>query len=304
MPVVILTFTKLGTEIISGIPEFVEITANVPAMIFYTLDGSLPTVFSSSYTDPIEMPKDRGSITLSAVAYFLDGYGDLVPSSVLTKTYYTDNAYQGTHHRRFWFEGITYIFPGGKNIPFWYDEAGNVKVVLDLPLEEYQNNELISDRDEQGLYVPNPETEVIHTPSNETATPIDNDLTNYDVPTNPMFDPDARVIVVDGRDRRNIDDTLMLNGPYMSLRDPRRNFYGVDFLSTDGTNYISGSLTKAHYNRSKEVIVFYYFDSTAGRWIKSIQRLEPVAAASLPPNSVVSNPVVFKWNNFGRQQGV
>jgi hypothetical protein len=89
----------------------------------------------------------------------------------------------------------------------------------------------------------------------------------------------------------------------MSLRDPEQNFGGLDFVSTDGSNYISGSLTKIHYDRKKEIAVFYYFDSNTTRWVKSIQNLPRMEPRSFK-NAIITNPVVFKWNNFGRHQAV
>lgn len=303
MEVLTITFTKQGTEIISGIPEFVAITTNSPAMIFYTLDGSLPTVFSLSYIEPIEMPTNAGQVILSAVAYYLDGYGNLVPSSVLTTTYRTDNSKIG--HRRTWFEGITYIYPGGLNIPFWYDGiTGAPKVFLDLPIETFKDNTLISDRDAQGNFIPDSDAQVIPTPPDQTATQIDNDLTPISSPSDhSTFDPNARVIIIDGRTPRNTDDVLLINSPYMTLRNSEEGFNAIDFTSTQGTNYISGSLIKPHYNRAKGIIVFYYYDSNCGRQVKSIQKL-PNPTVNPNKAAVISNPVVFEWNNFGIHQNV
>lgn len=150
MDTITLTFNSLGIEVLDGIPEFVEIVASMPAMIFFTLDGTLPTMFSQQYVDPIVMPTDSGSVTLSAVAYFLDGYGNLIPSSVMTQVYETDSTVTGERIRRLDFEGIVYIYPGGLDIPFWYDSAGQAKVFIDIPADELQKELIPSERNADG----------------------------------------------------------------------------------------------------------------------------------------------------------
>lgn len=303
MALVVLSFIEKGDEILSGIPEFVEISANVVSTIYYTLDGTLPTSFSEQYIDMIKMPTDNGSVTLSAVAYYLDGYGNLVPSSVFTKSWVTP----GVENRsaRAGYEGITYMYPGGLDIPFWYDADGNAKIYIDISPEEFEKSLIVSDRNADGS-IRNETNKTIgtETPAELTPTRRDDDFTPFSNPAgNADFDPKALYIVIDGRNDRNLEDVRLINSPYMSLRDPEGNYNGIDFVSTEGSNYISGSLTRAHYNREKEIIVFYYYDSNANRWVKSIQKLPKVDTKRFQ-NSIITNPVVFKWNNFGRHQAI
>jgi len=150
--IVTLTFTAENGEIISGIPRFVSIASSEPATIYYTLDGTLPTQLSNIYTGRIEMPTDNNSITLSAVGYFLDGYGSLVPTTVLSNTYFTDVS-EIDRTRYLFFEGITYMYPGGLDIPFWYDFDGYASVFVDIPIADLENILILSDRDSDGIYV-------------------------------------------------------------------------------------------------------------------------------------------------------
>lgn len=303
MPIV-LSFSSLGVEMMAGIPEFVKITTNISAIIYYTLDGSLPTSFSTQYSDPIKMPTDVGSITLSAVAYYTDGYGNLVPSQVLTKTYAQDTMRQGEHIRPLNFQGLVYMYPGGKNIPFWYDAVGEATVFIDISKEQLLKQIKVSDRNSDGSKRDDGEYFVVEKADfTETVSRNDDPVSKYADPNlDEKFDPNALVIVVDGREQRNMSAPAIINGPHMSLRDPKKNFGGVDFISTAGSNNVSGSLTKYHYNREKGIIVFYYRDSNTGRSVKSIQTLPEGATKKV--NSVITNPVVFKWNNFGRHQGI
>jgi hypothetical protein len=198
-----------------------------------------------------------------------------------------------------------YIYPGGLNIPFWYDSSGEASVFIDIEKEELEGMLIPSERNADGSYrtdVPGGVVSLV--PASETPSRLDDSFVMYSNPTNdPVFDPTALYIVIDGRNTRNLDTINLTNGPNMSLRDSERYLGGIDLRSTDGSNYNSGSGTKIHYNRERNIVVFYYFDTNANRWIKSIQRLENMVRTS-PPNSVITTPCVFAWNEFGRHQGM
>lgn len=292
-----LSFKELGGQIIAGIPRFVEVLSSAPATIYYTLDGSLPNQLSTPYTQAIEMPTSSGEVILSAVGYFVDGYSNLVPTPVLSNIYRTDVS---DLSQFLLFDGIVYMYPNGQNIPFWYDKDGSASVFLDVPPDQIEFP--ISERDSIGLEIPGATGFDKQNPA-ETASAFDNDYQLFDQPSSDTFNPEALFILVDGRNPSNINDVLLINGPHMDLRDPRKNFGGLDFYSYHGTVYRSGSFTRHYYDRDREVIVFYYFDSNTGRWVKSIQKLEKRDAKALP-KPTFSNPVVFQWFNFGRQQGI
>lgn len=298
MAIVSVTFTNSEEELISGIPRFVEISTNEPSTIYYTLDGSLPTLFSSVYTEPIVMPSTVGEITLSAVGYYLDGYSTLVPTAILTNIYRTDQS-DLDRTRYIFFEGLVYSYPGGQNIPIYYDYAGEVSFSIDIPADQLYFIE--SDQDELG----NP-IELINavTIENEISEPtlIDNSAPLFATPNGvTVFNPNAKVILIDGRDSAAPQSLTLLNGPYMSLRNPANASGGIDFFALRGSNYISGSATKYFVNRETNIAVFYYMDNNSGRWVKSIQ---PIPSPATGPTSAVYNfPLVFKWINFGRQMG-
>jgi hypothetical protein len=299
--IVTITFTAEDGEVVSGIPRFINIASSEPSTIYYTLDGTLPSQLSSVYTGPVELPTDQNSVTLSSVGYFLDGYGDLVPTPVLSNTYFTDVS-ELKRARYFLFDGIVYMYPGGLDIPFWYDDSGDASVFIDIPVADLENISIQSDREIDGSYR-GTENNVTKIEPSRTQTFWDDDYKIFDIPSSDTFNPHALFIYIDGTLPTNTDDVLLINGPNLDLRDPRRNYSGLDFFSNNNTNYRSGNFTKHYYDREKGIVVFYYFDSNNGRWVKSKQNLAPVDTNALP-KPAIGNPVVFEWFNFGRHQAI
>lgn len=299
MAVVSLTFTPSTSQTIAGIPDSVEISVNAAATIYYTLDGSLPTVFSNVYTEAIELPTDQNSVTLSAIAYYLDDDNNLVPSAVLSNTYAPDQE-DLDRTRYIFFEGVVYSYPGGLNIPFYYDQNGEAAFSIDVPEDDLLL--LRPERDHLGL--PNDlATDVEPVDPDNTATLIDNEISAYQSPNDDTFHPEAYFIVIDGREDASPQVVNLINGPYMSLRDLKTSYGGIEFYNNHGTLYISGDSTRYHYDRQKGIIVFYYFDSNTNRWVKSLQDLS-ASPAQVKPTPVIQNPLVFRWFNMGRHQAV
>ncbi len=291
-----LTITPSEHEVISGIPQSVEITTNLPSTIYYTLDGTMPSLLSDVYVGPITLPTLSGSVVVSAVAYYLDE-DTIVPSSILTETYTTDvTALNRT--RYVFFEGIVYSYPGGADIPFYYDHAGDPVFYIDIPASEIEF--LQSETDAAGNYLGTDNQISIINPD-YTGSLQDNTAPAYSSANNPgEFRPDAAFIEVDGRASAPVPVQVnILNGPLISLRNSRTSWSGIDYRTHGSENYFSGSATKYHYNREKNVIVFSYFDSNSSRWIKSIQDLPPVPENL--PRPQYGPPHVYKWFMYGRQ---
>lgn len=296
MTVFTLTFAPSTDQIIAGIPTTLEIVANQASTIYYTLDGSLPTLLSSVYVGPIELPTDTGVVVASALAYYVDDMMALVPSAILTDTYRTDQT-DLDRTRYVFFEGVVYSYPGGLNIPIYYDYAGLPSFTEDITEEELLF--LAPENDIIGNIIP-PDNQIGLIPPNETATLIDNDFPLFATPNGAdTFNPEAKLIVVDGRATAPEQVVRLINGPNMSLRSAKTSFGGIDYFNTYGTNYVSGGATRYYFNRDKKIIVFYYVDTNTNRWVKSIQDLPDAPIEVATP---IRSPLVFKWINFGRQQ--
>lgn len=292
---IVLAFVLSEYETISGIPETVEITASQPATIYYTLDGTLPDGYSTPYTGPIRMPTDSGTVILSAVAYYIVD-SVLVPSGVISEVFSTDIS-DITRAKYVFFDGISY--PGGLDIPFYFDAAGDPVFFLDIPPEDLDF--ILSDRDRDGTFV-GTDNQVGALMPSETGSTIDDPTPLFSSANNQLeFRSDAKYIKIDGRASAEQPLSVrIINGPHMSLRNSRTSWGGIDYINFGNSNHKSGSLTRYFYNRDKKVIVFSYFDTTIGKWVNSIQDLpDPVEP---PPRPITQTPFVVKWLPYGKHQ--
>lgn len=289
MSIASLMFEEAEKQIIAGFPEFVAILSSDPAaIIYYTTDGLLPDPLAQVYIDPIVLPTDSKPFTINAIAYAdVDGYS--VPGSVLSYTWSLDNtAYfqQRNSHKA----GVAYIYPGGLNIPYWYDYDGNPATYLDV--DPYEILFLTSDRDAQGR----PQPSDYHS---EMAGPSNTDMSYLSTLGADNFNPDAHVILIDTRpESEHKPSVMVVNGPFMTLRNPDRYYRGIDYRAVDGSNHTSGQHIQSFHNRKTGTHVAYYFDTVDARWIKSISHV-PVEPDKIRPLPVYQRPLLFQWNLFG-----
>src|SRR5271166_5257589 len=85
MAVISVTITQSSDQVVAGIPKNVSVSTNIPATIFYTLDGSDPTLFSTMYTGPIFLPFDQLLVTLKILAT-----NGVDSSPIVAEVYMTD----------------------------------------------------------------------------------------------------------------------------------------------------------------------------------------------------------------------
>jgi hypothetical protein len=68
MVVISVSIIESTEQVVSGIPRFITIETNIISVIYYTLDGSVPTINSTIYIDPIQLPLGPPTIVLSVFA--------------------------------------------------------------------------------------------------------------------------------------------------------------------------------------------------------------------------------------------
>jgi len=326
MAVISVSVTASEEQIVSGIPRTVAISTNVPASIFYTLDGSTPTLFSSIYTDPIIMPADKLSVTLKILA--TDGVDT---SSIVAETYVTNLA-EATNAR----------LPHSSTSA----EAGtNLADLYPFGTNQIQPNATFQNPADAGITVNNPELASTPTafdadgyPAAFTNDPFD--TTNYSIkysttdslgqtgpgvgnlpasvkikPTVPApeesnqnsntFDPRAFVIFQDAS-TENPNDPPHINRMHFSLENNERARDGNHFY-TAGLDAppVSGTFLRSHYNPRTNEITYYYLDTWTNRWIISTAPYTSTNPTANLSNMALSNKpgagFVFEWIPFRRR---
>ena len=66
---ILVEVTPSDNQLISGIPDYIDLWSNRTVLFFYTLDGTDPDLDSLVATDRIYLPTSGISVTLKIIAY-------------------------------------------------------------------------------------------------------------------------------------------------------------------------------------------------------------------------------------------
>jgi hypothetical protein len=293
MAVINLTIVESEEQIVAGIPLTITMSTNIPSSIFYTLDGSIPTLFSNIYISPILLPYDVLTVTLNIFAT-----NGVDSSPVVTEVYGTNilNNARLSHSATTAQPNSSRpdLYPFGTNAPqpdSTFLNPGDAGINVDdpsLPIissgydaDGYQsllsNQEYTQDnyqiiygaRDAQGL----PQIGILP-PVNSIIEP-EVPAPEYTSQFTQVFDPRAFVIF---QDFTNADpeDLSAVNRQFFSLEDPDRardgNAYYTSGLDAPS---VSGSFLRSHYNPRDNTVTYYYLDTWTNRWIISKTKHDP-----------------------------
>jgi hypothetical protein len=324
MAVINITVTESVEQIVSGIPRTIGITTNIPATIFYTLDGTTPTLFSDMYIDTIVMPRDKLSIILNILA--TNGV-DTAP--ILTETYATNmlnNARLG--HSATTAEagesipplypfgtpdtqptgqflnpgdaGVTVDNPALPSTATGFDGQGNPVGFTNNPYDLVNYNIIYPTRDAEGQPIP-----LVGTlPGNVTVNPViapPNETEQFSA----LFDPRAFVIFQDST-KENPDDPPNINRMHFTLEDAERARDGNAYFNTGlDAPPVSGTFLRSHYNARTNMMTYYYLDTWTNKWIISTQPFVPNKNVSNNLSGVMASArgsnKVFEWIPFTRR---
>jgi hypothetical protein len=295
MAVLTITAVGLGPQLMAGIPQLVELETNLPATIYFTLDGSEPTVTSPVYTQVIQLPTmmhvhlralaisgpDSGTLNITFAALPIvhptrrfEGYGAGIVVDAYGVPEVVIDGYGPDEQR-----------PVGD-----FEYPVNVPVRgSDIPLINLETKYSRTGFDGEG-----PGTLIsVGFPQDlgqrESAVDAKASSPNHN---NVYFNPRSLFIVIDGRDGYQDQSVFIINRPFGGTMDEVKYLGGKTLYQE--SPYISGGLVRQFYNYEKGIGVFYYFDHNECRWIKSIQKMEE----KLPPNVGMrrgGNPLVFSW---------
>lgn len=275
-----LTFTASTTEIVSGVPQSVEISCNVPATIYYTLDETTPTEDSTVYTDAIGLPDNTSTVVLKAFA--IDS--ELNESEVFSQTYTADTT-RLDRTRIIGAEGVAVDkYVDERNNEIGYDSDGNVVAYTDEELYKlhpsYSTQGYLGEGTGTAIEVGIADTPNLYDDQFETQCNTESAL---------YFNPLAKVIVLDARKNNEVS---ILNRPYGSLREVGQDYDGHRRLVFEDGTYISGGFVKTFY--SNNVMCSYYWDANTLRYIKSIQALPSNYISAFGGGTFHAIPV-FRW---------
>lgn len=325
MVVISVSIEQSAEQVVAGIPRHVDLSTNIPAIIFYTLDGSTPTLSSNQYTSTIIMPTDMLKVSIKVFASNGVDY-----SPIITETYLTnmiDNArlpHSGTTAAAQ--EGIADLYPFGNPpiqpngrflnpadsgitvdnpalpaVATGFDGYGNPTAFTNSPYDLLNYSIKYPTKDFQNR----PNIGIGNYPENFTvdrkSPPPDQSDQN-----STLFDPRAFVIFQDST-KENPNDPPNINRMHFSLENPER--------ARDGNNYyvsgldappVSGGFLKSYYNPRTNMMTYYYLDTWTNKWIISTTpyvssstegSMAGVAAASGGRGS----KYVFSWIPFARR---
>lgn len=327
MVVISVTITQSAEQVVADIPKTVSISTNVPTSIFYTLDGSVPTLFSTMYTGPIFMPNDKVSVTLNVLAT-----NGVDSSPIVTETFIT-NMTEGTNARlphagtsasaeenipdlyplgtnpiqpNANFEstatvGITVDNPALPHMPTGFDGAGNPTGFTNNAFDSTNYSIKYSTIDWQGSTGHGIGTLPASFKVEPTQAPPDTTQQESN-----MFDPRAFVIFQDAS-KENPNDPPHINRMHFSLENPEKTRDGNNFF-TAGLDAppVSGTFLRSHFNPRTNTITYYYLDTWTNKWIISTAPFNPsnFGAANLANMATSNKPgsgFVFEWIPFTRR---
>lgn len=287
MAVISLSIIDGDYEIVAGTPAFVSFTTNVPATVFYTLDGTEPTTSSLVAVGDVFLPTTGLLVHLKV---FATNGTDTSP--IIEKCYGTTIAFNRRPHDTV--KGLNTGFPpsapypfgsfsqprgvygntGGltiksanvEGVPDGFDADGNPGAFTNKPFT-IENYEIIfSETNQAGEYgrgIGNLPSETFVIPPR--VNPPEESETN-----SPFFNPKALVIYQDGT-KPSFDPAIepMMRHSF-SLMNPERVRDGNYFFTTglDG-NTPTANTTKSMYNPKDNTMIYYYRDRDTNRWIIS-----------------------------------
>lgn len=328
MSVISIIIVQSSEEVVSGIPKVVSISTNIPASIFFTLDGSVPNLFSTIYTAPIFLPFNSLVVVLSILA--TDGVNT---SPVIVQTYQTSIVDQNARlphssttakvgqvipddypfgdapfqPRQQYLNpadsGITVYNPTLPAISNAWDGQGEPTSYTNHPYNTLSYQIPYTDRNAEGESGPLigtiPAITTIYNPP-----PPEEESSQF---TN-TFDPRALVIFQDFKNE-DPNDPAQINSQFMSFDNPDKERDGSVLTAaySTGSPPPSGTFIRAHYNPRTNEITHYYRDSWSGKWLISTSPYQPTGsfdgnmATSIIGSRSLGSNYVYEWIPLARR---
>lgn len=323
MAVISVSIIESSDQIVSGIPRSVAIETNTPSTIFYTLDGSDPTLFSSIYTTPLLLPTSDLSVNLKVLATNGTDYSPIVseiyttsikflrtahaattavPNSELSSKYpYGTNPLEPNgDYLSTGDAGITVNNEDLPSTPTAFDADGNDAAFTNNPYDIENYSILYSTTDYQNVPKPGvgnlPGTVTVQQPVPEPE---------YSSQFTKTFDPRAFVIFQDF-EQEDPNDPPQINKQFFTLEDSNARDGNKYYTSGLDAPPVNGSFLRSHYNPRDNTITYYYLDTWTNKWIISKTPYKPTGSfdgnlAGTRVSGKNGAGIVFEWLPFTRR---
>lgn len=330
MTVISISITESVEQIVSGIPRSVALSTNIPATIFYTLDGTDPTLYANIYIDPIQLPTDKTILVFKVFA--TDGVDS---SAIVTNTYQTNtlaggartphsatnapaNSTQGNFNLAPFGSspiqpnqqfigaaeaGLTVDNPALAQTPTGFDGDGNPTGFTngqetDIPSQTFPIT--FSETDFEGFRGNGIGTLPKSSIFKESPPPERSDINSA------MFDPRALVIIQDLTKPTDPNVPPHINRMSFTLEDVEHTRQGNQFFNCGlDAPPVTGGFLRQHFNPTNNTMTYYYFDSTQNRHIQStipftpkIDQFNYASKMVLRKNNGPGASKVFQWVPF------
>jgi hypothetical protein len=281
---IIITVVQSTNQIISGIPEYVEVETNVPSVVFYTFDGTDPTIESEFLTGTrLLLPTAVNNVLLKLIAIAGSESSDIFEHEWVTTVNAVTKRFEQT-------QGIN-ILPPNSQVVDSIAVTADGTAARETSIEFVDLEMKATDRDKYkkfeggktSLEFINFRLEILvnEIPYQSKVSSPNNNLD---------FDPKAGLIIIDGStpEKMSAQSIKIINRPNNTMA-PRSDAYNY---RTSQESVQSSNLVRYFINPKTGKMVFYYFDSRECRWIQSIQQITPKV---LDIGQQVGNPKVFSW---------
>jgi len=325
MAAITITIIESTLRLVAGIPDNITLETNVPATIFYTLDGSIPTTSSNVALGPISMPGNQGTVFLNTFA--TDGidtcpivtqeYGTttatnrqsrdkIVGTSSLSKcppfpfssSVSSGNGFNGRFLNT---GGITVNDPLQPQLPDGYDGTATLTHSNYTNENVFSYDLLFSETNSigetgSGIGTLPAGVTIVHDDTNTPSESTD--------AASAYFDPKAQVIYQDARDDQYDEDVPRVMRPFFNLENEETARDGI-LKQVSDVQAPGGSALRQHYNSKDNTITYSYYDSRTNRWIFSTVPFQPKNKRIGNYSSIVFSSsrekglqYVFKWIPF------
>lgn len=286
MAVISITVEESPKQIVSGIPETITLSTNIPANIFYTTDGSDPTILSDIYIEPILLPTYYTTLTVKLLAdngvdssgiIELTYYSNILQNARLPKA--TTNTPPGevVNNIAMCSDGsdvdIAPIFlnpgdagplvsdPAYSLVSNGYDGQGGENNFTNSPFNVENYDIVYSESDAEGR-----RGEGLGTLPATVSFPVEPEPPEQSYQYTALFDPRSPVIFQDFTNMQFADGYSHINKAQFSLVNNEDNpnaFYssGLD------CGMLTGSIIRQYINTDDKTVTSYYRDSYSNKWI-------------------------------------